>query len=118
MTTTLPLPDSGYRSEFATGAVRDASVGKGLPCQIPPIAIRKLAWLYEKGGEKYGMGNWRKGIPISRFYDSMCRHLLAVAEGKEDEDHIAAVLWNAAGYAWTEDQIKLGTLPRELNDMP
>ena len=76
------LPDSGSRSEFTTGAVRDAMSGKGLPSLIPPEAIRRLA----------------------------------AAEGEREEDHLGAVLWNAAAWIWTEDQIRDGLLPGELDD--
>jgi len=112
------LPDTGERASFQTGAVRDASVGKGLPAQIPPIAIRKLAQRYEDGASKYGLGNWMKGIPLSRYQDAITRHTLAAAEGQADEDHLGAVLWNAASWAWTEEEIKDGRLPKELDDLP
>lgn len=118
MTPNTNIPDSGTRAKFITGAVRDAAPGKGLPCQIPPVALRLLALKYETGGQKYGMGNWRQGIPLSRFYDAIFRHSLKAAEGCTDEDHIGAVLWNAAGWAWTAEQIEKGLLPAELNDLP
>ena len=57
------LPDSGARSEFATGAVRDASIGKGYFAMIPPEAETRIARRFEDGARKYGPDNWRKGIP-------------------------------------------------------
>jgi hypothetical protein len=111
------LPDSGARSEFETGAVRDASVGKGLPSLIPPIAIRKMARRFEDGATKYGRDNWQKGIPLSRYVDAIFRHTLAAVEGQQDEDHIGAVLWNAAAWAWTEQAIENGRLPESLDDL-
>lgn len=112
-----PLPDTGTRSEFATGAVRDAMYGKGLPSQIPPEAIRRLALRFEDGASKYGLQNWMQGIPLSRYVDALIRHTLAAAEGQTDEDHLGAVLWNAAAWIWTEDQITSGSLPAELDDL-
>lgn len=111
------LPDTGARTQFATGAVRDAMAGKGFPSDIPPCAINRLAQLYEKGAEKYARGNWRGGIPLSRYYDAIFRHTMKAGQGLDDEDHLAAVLWNAAGWMWTLDQIKAGKLPADLNDL-
>lgn len=111
-----PLPDSGDRTEFNTGAVRDAMSGKGLPSLIPPEALRRLARRFEDGSLKYGKNNWQKGIPLSRYHDAILRHTLAAAEGKTDEDHLGAVLWNAAAWVWTEDAISSGKLPEDLDD--
>lgn len=111
------LPSSGHMTQFNTGAVRDAMPGKGLPSHIPPVAIRKMALRFEAGASKYGYGNWMKGIPLSRYQDAITRHLLAWAEGKTDEDHMGAVLWNAAAAAWTEEAIASGKLPKELDDL-
>lgn len=112
------LPDSGERRTFITGAVRDAAPGKGLPSEIPPIAIRKIAARFESGAIQYGRGNCRKGIPLSSYYESIMRHLLAWAEGQTDEDHLGAMGWNYAMAAWTEQEIQAGRLPAELDDLP
>ena len=110
------LPDSGDRTSFATGAVRDAAAGKGLPSLIPPEAIRRLGRHFEAGANKYGRDNWMRGIPLTRYHDAIIRHTLAAAEGRTEEDHLAAVMWNAAAWLWTEDAIKRGELPSDLDD--
>ena len=112
------LPDSGDRTNFDTGAVRDAMSGKGLPSLIPPEAIRRCARRFEDGAAKYGLHNWMKGIPLSRYQDAITRHTLAAAEGQTDEDHLGAVLWNAAAWVWTQDEIEAGRLPASLDDRP
>ena len=38
-------------------------------------AMRRLAQHYQNGAKKYAKNNWRKGQPISRYYDSAMRHL-------------------------------------------
>ena len=111
------LPDSGERTEFDTGAERDASEGKGLPSCIPPTAIRSLALRFEDGASKYTRDNWLKGIPLSRYQDAIIRHTLAAAEGQTDEDHLGAVLWNAAAWIETERRINAGQLPQSLDDL-
>ena len=116
--TASSLPDSGDRTNFDTGAVRDAMNGKGLPSLIPPEAIRRCARRFEDGASKYGLHNWMKGIPLSRYQDAITRHTLAAAEGQTDEDHLGAVLWNAAAWVWTQDEIEAGRLPASLDDRP
>lgn len=113
-----PIPDSGDRSQFKTGAQRDAMVGKGLPSLIPPAALRSLAKRFEDGAIKYTRLNWLKGIPLSRFQDAIMRHTLAAAEGQTDEDHFGAIMWNAAAWLETDRRIQSGELPAELNDLP
>lgn len=112
------LPDSGKRSEFVTGAVRDAAEGKGLPSCIPPCALRAMAKRFEDGAKKYQKHNWMRGIPLSKYHDSASRHLLQLAEGDTSEDHAGAVLWNVACWLWTQEAIATGKLPKELNDLP
>lgn len=111
------LPDTGGRSEFETGAVRDSMSGKGIPSLIPPTAIRRLALRFEQGALKYGRDNWQRGIPLSRYLDAIIRHALAASEGQEDEDHLGAVLWNAAAWCWTAEAIAAGRLPDSLDDL-
>ncbi len=112
------LPDSGARTEYKTGAVRDASTGKGHFHSIPPTAMRHLAKRFEDGSRKYTKDNWLKGIALSHYEDSLTRHILAWKEGDESEDHAGAILWNAAAMIWTDEAIKAGKLPKELDDLP
>lgn len=113
-----PLPDTGARRQFSTGAVRDASVGKGHFHSIPPIARRKLAKRFEDGAAKYSKNNWMKGIALSAYVDSIQRHLMAIEEGDTSEDHYGALIWNSCTMAWTEEEIKAGRLPAALDDLP
>lgn len=110
--------DSGDRQGFDSGAVRDVSTDKGRFDLLPPLAIRRLALLYERGSLKYADRNWEKGMPTSRMADSMLRHAFQVLEGVDDEDHLAAVAWNALGIIEFRERIKRGLLPKELDDLP
>jgi len=111
------LPDTGERSEFNTGAVRDASKGKGIPSAIPVRSLRKLAKRFEDGAEKYNRDNWKQGIPLSRYVDSLYRHLWAFMDGDDTEDHLGAVIWNAVCLSETMDMIADGDLPIDLEDI-
>ena len=113
------LQDSGNRKQFESGALRDRPPGKGRYDLISPIAIHRLALIYEKGGIKYKEDrNWEKGLPLASFVDSAIRHLFQYLEGKRDEDHVMQAAWNCFGAAHTEEMIKRGKLPKTLDDLP
>ncbi len=111
------VKDSGERQDFETGAQRDMQSGKPRFDLIPLGPLRRLADLYSAGAEKYGPNNWRKGIPLQRTLASLERHLADWIEGKTDEDHGAAVLWNMMALMWTADEIAASGLPTELDDL-
>ena len=110
--------DSGKRKEYSTGAVRDTAAGKGRYDLLPPYAIHRLAQHYANGSRKYADRNWERGIPTSRFMDSALRHLFQYLDGDRSEDHMAAAAWNALGLIWTEEEIRQGRLPKELDTLP
>jgi hypothetical protein len=112
------LKDSGKRRKFKTGAKRDIQEGKGRYDLISPIALHRLAIVLEKGAKKYGIRNWEKGIPLSSFYDSACRHLRQYLEGMKDEDHLGQAMWNIHCLIHTEEMIRRGMLSESLNDLP
>lgn len=110
------VEDSGRRQEFPTGSVRDTREGKGRYDLISMIALERLAKHYENGAKKYGDHNWEKGQPLSRYLDSTIRHVVKYMLGSRVEDHMAAVAWNAFAFIHTEQLIKDGKLPKELDD--
>lgn len=112
------VKDSGAREEFPTGSRRDTRAGKGRFDLLPTRAIRRIARHFEAGAAKYGDRNWENGQPLSRFMDSALRHAFAHLQGARDEDHLAAAAWNLLCLADTEERIKAGLLPAELNDLP
>lgn len=113
----MPILDSGKREEFSTGAVRDTQENKPRYDLIPISVLERLAVHYGLGAQKYATRNWQKGQPISRYYASLQRHLMALIKNADDEeDHAAAVIWNAVAVAWTIEQIEKYNLPSELDD--
>lgn len=114
--TTFKTLDSGKRQEFETGARRDTQDDKPRYDLISVIALKRLAELMGRGAEKYGDRNWEEGIPLSRFYASLFRHMIQWAEGDTTEDHLAAVLFNAMGILHTEQLIVWGDLPVTLGN--
>ena len=112
------IKDSGGRTEFGSGAVRDAQGGKGRFDLLPKMAIWALAHHWEKGCVKYGDRNWEKGIPIHNFTDSGARHLTEFELGLDDENHLAASIWNLLCAYETLLRIDMGILPGDLDDLP
>lgn len=112
------VKDSGARQLFETGAQRDIQEGKGRFDLLPPYALLRLATHYENGIKKYGVRNWEKGIPLSRYFDSAARHMNCINMGLNDEDHFSAVVWNILGIVETKKRIELGILSKDLDDLP
>jgi len=101
-----------------SGEKRDNNEGKGAYELISPLALKRLAGVYERGALQKGARNWEKGIPFSRCIQSALRHTFQFLEGKRDEDHLMQACWNLIAVAHFEEGIKRGLLPKELNDLP
>jgi len=66
---------------------------------IPPEIIQVLGEIFTFGCERYGEGNWAKGLSENRLIAAARRHDLAFAQGEEmDPDsglpHLAHAAWN------------------------
>jgi len=95
--------DSGEREQFGSGAQRDTQVNKPRYDLIPAAPLKRLAELMARGAVKYGDNNWTKGMPASRFMASLMRHVEAYRLGERDEDHLAAVVFNAFAIMFFEN---------------
>ena len=101
---------------FPTGSQRDSRKGKGRFDLIPWSVISDLAKHFETGAEKYGDNNWKKGQPLSSYFDSAQRHLSQVATGETNENHLMAAIWNLVAMYWTTEECIAGRLPADLLD--
>jgi hypothetical protein len=100
--------------EFNTGAHRDTGENKLRMSLIPHDELNRVLKRYLDGAEKYGANNWKKGMPLSVYYDSAQRHLFKWWNGDTDEDHAAAVIWNMLGAMWTEKNMSENMDDRNL----
>ena len=112
------IKDSGDKTKFSTGAVRDLRAGKGRFDLLPPATIKALAIHFEKGAEKYEERNWEKGIPVSKYLDSALRHTFQVLDGLKDENHLISAIWNLVCAYETILRVQRKQLPEELLDLP
>ena len=87
---------------FETGSIRDDDSGKiDYTETIPWRAIRRYwAYMTEKKA-KYGGWNFKKGIPIESYEQSMLRHVQEYMENKYewgnfelDQDKLCAIMFN------------------------
>ena len=106
------VKDSGDRTQFETGAVRDMHEGKGDMASLPWESVLRLSKRYEEGAKKYDRWNYKKGIPLLSFIDSAVRHLAEYQCGCDDEDHLAAAAFNVLGAMYIEARHK------DLIDIP
>lgn len=113
------LGDSGHRTEFPSGALRDRPSGKGRYDQLQWMGLHRVALILEAANVKYGDArNYEKGMPIHEFIDSAVRHIAQYVNGETDEDHLAQATWNLLSALQTEEMIARGLLPGDLFDMP
>lgn len=113
------MNDGGERISYGKGmAVREPSEGKGRYDLLSPFATRRLAKWYELGAQKYAPRNWERGMPFSRYIDSAKRHIDKYIMGMEDEDHLAAAVWNLFAIMHHEElgQNDLDDLPHYLSE--
>lgn len=94
--------DSGQRTEFASGMVRDVSDGKTKWHLLTggPM-LRRWAELLTRGAAKYSENNWMLAegkAELKRFRESAFRHFMQWFLGDGDgEDHAAAIMFNVNG---------------------
>lgn len=99
------LPPSGNNRQFDSGAQRDNADTKLRMSLVPSVELARVTRHYLNGGIKYGFNNWKKGMPLSVYFDSANRHIQAWWLGDTSEDHLAAAVWNILGAMWTETNL-------------
>jgi hypothetical protein len=77
------------------GFNRESNKGRGRFDLLPYEALEAAAIWYEQGADKYGERNWEKGCSVKDCINRMIRHSIKAGNGMTDEDHLAAVIWNA-----------------------
>ena len=115
----MQIKETGKGNEsFDTGSQRDNREEKGRFDLLPPYAIYLVAKWFQLGAKKYASRNWEKGQPLSVFLDCCMRHIFKHLAGLKDEPHDVAAAWNILALIETEHRIEIGSLPKELDDLP
>lgn len=90
------ISGQGEMEKTEHGAMRESNEGRGRFDLLPYEAVEALAKWYEAGSKKYDERNWEQGISVKDCINRMIRHAMKAGNGWTDEDHLAAVMWNAA----------------------
>ena len=117
--------DSGKRIKYASDMRRDLADGKPRFDFINPLdmpynetLLYRWAMLAERGREKYGPRNWEKANSIEefeRFKASSWRHFVQAMSGEDDEDHIAAAVWNLNAATYIMWKLKIDMNGNKIN---
>ena len=104
------VKDSGERTQFASGMVRDVTTGKrDYSLALDGPMFDRWAEHLTKGAVKYAKRNWMQAsgtAEYERFRESALRHFLQWFRGQTDEDHAAAVFFNINGAEYTKERMK------------
>lgn len=100
--------------EFSTGAIRDNDDTKEDYIEtISWKAFKRYAQYMTGKKKKYGAGNFKKGIPVESYEQSLLRHVQKYIENKyedgeveRDEDHLSAIVFNVFGIMHEEQRKK------------
>ncbi len=113
--TDFTIKDSGTRTEFAGGMVRDADAGDKTDYTSVMFGPMLERWAVHctKGRVKYpdaepGIPNWTLAASIEEWLHargSLLRHLMAFLRGEQDEDHAAAIMFNVNVMEYTRERI-------------
>jgi len=97
--------------KFNTGAVRDNEDDKvDFTETISWTAFNRYARYMTSKKNRYGQGNFKKGIPIDAYERSLLRHIDKYMRNKyeggndePDEDHLSAAVFNLFGILHEEE---------------
>ena len=102
---------------YKTGAVRDSQEEK--PDYIDAIswtALDRYVKYMESKKKKFGVGNFKKGLPIDRYEKAILRHIKKYIVNKyekgndeKDQDHLSAIVFNTLGIIHEEEMLKIKT---------
>lgn len=99
---------------FESGAQRSIGNKEDYVETISFLALKRYAEYMTSQQERYGRGNWRKGIPIESYEQSLMRHLQKYFSNKydgtnvePDVDHLAAAWFNLQGLMHEEEKLKM-----------
>jgi|SRR5579872_43734 len=65
---------------------------------VPKEGLRRLALRYGLGVQRYGEGNWKRGLRDKEFIEERKNHLVEhlftyLEQGNRNDDNLAAIAW-------------------------
>ena len=89
---------------YPSGAQRSADADSARYDLLPLCAVRRWAERMAHGARKHGDDNWKRGFPAGVVENHLWNHWLKYLQGDRTDDHLAAILCNAAFLMWFEDR--------------
>lgn len=83
--------------KYDTGFERSSREGKPDYTYIPTWFMDELAFFLKDGADRHGRDNWKKAGSLDEYNDagaSLLRHARAEVDGRIDEDHAMACMFN------------------------
>ena len=107
------IEDSGRLRTYSTGATRDTASGKHEPWKFTSVLVEKRfceymhRYRHQSDGELRDSDNWKRGIEIEDYYDSLSRHVQdlrlildgypELAREQDAEEALCAIFFNVQG---------------------
>ncbi len=90
---TAKLPDFKVSEvvEYPSGA-RESKLNHRFDL-IPLEGLKAVAEVAHYGATKYGVNNWKKGIPINSMLNHALRHVILFLSGDTTDDHLPHAAW-------------------------
>ena len=88
--------------QFDSGAKRGAVLSTRYDLITSSLLDRTSITLSE-GAERYGVDNWKKGLPSADVFNHLIAHLLSWRDGDRSEDHLAHATCNIMFLMYSED---------------
>ncbi len=100
--------------KFSSGAIRESEEQKEDYTEtISWTSFKRYAKYMTSKKNKYGSGNFKKGMDIPSYERSMLRHVQKYMENKyeegiieTDQDHLSAIVYNVFGIMHEEERIR------------
>lgn len=78
---------------------------------LPIETLKEVVQVLQMGAEKYGLGNWQKGMSWLVCWDCLMRHAIAWRNGETKDtesglNHLSHVIANAMFLLWYTDHKK------------
>jgi hypothetical protein len=108
--TEFTIKDSGVRTEYKSGMVRDVTTDKiDYSLALDGPMFKRFAKHLTLGAKKYKKRNWMLANgeeELERFRESALRHFLQWFSGDVDEDHASATYFNINAAEYVKEKIK------------
>lgn len=95
--------DALYRPSAVVPGGANRAPKDGTPAHwysVDRESVLAIAETAAEGDTRYGVDNWRKGLPVSNLINHAMDHLFKALDGDSSEPHIDHAIWNLGKIKW------------------